>query len=505
MNNKQELPTSTDVLVVGAGPAGMTLAVSLKQLGVDCVVIDQLPSPPDDTRAAFVQPRTLEYVRRLQLAGPMIDDGLKGRGFTMADREHDLVRVPYDTVDSPYPFLLIIGQWQTQRHLDRRFGELGGSVLRGVRLLNLQPEFPGSAATVVDSDGALRVINARFIAGCDGVWSRVRNQLGIGFPGSSPEQMFAVADVKLPGWPSDRVEPAFTLSPHGMLIGSPLPGDDMARVVASVRPGTPAPTQHDVNDLIQTRGPNWMRNRKVEEVLSSATWHVHERVATQFQHDNTFLLGDAAHTHSPAGGQGMNTGIQDAANLAWKLHHVLSLGAPVSLLDTYDAERRPNAQKLIEFTHQITMVATITGHKERQLRDGILAAISDVPGVTEALSLRFSQIAIGYGDSNEPFAPGTRVNPDTIDADDLAWTLLTPGAAPPDLPPAFNVTVSNDVSHPVAVRPDGVVASAELVHELFGFNLARVAVASNEVHPPTDLVSQQLVTHAAPAQHGGAR
>jgi 2-polyprenyl-6-methoxyphenol hydroxylase-like FAD-dependent oxidoreductase len=477
VNNKQELPTSTDVLIVGAGPAGMTLAISLKQLGVDCVVIDQLPEAADDTRAAFVQPRTLEYMRRLHVADPMIDDGLKGRGFAMSDLEHDLIRVPYDTVDSPYPFLLIIGQWQTQRHLDRRFRELGGSVLRGVHLLNLVPEFPGSAATVVDSTGALRVINARFVVGSDGLHSRVRHQLGIEFPGSSPAQMFAVADVKLPGWPADRIEPAFTLSPHGMLIASPLPGDDMARVVASVAPGTPAPTLVDVNDLIQARGPHWMRKGNVEEVLSSATWHVHERVATQFQHGNTFLVGDAAHTHSPAGGQGMNTGIQDAGNLAWKLHHVLSLGAPESLLDSYEAERLPNAQKLIEFTHQITAVATLTGHKDRQMRDGILAAISQVPGVTEALSLRFSQIAIGYGDSNEPFAPGTRVNPDTINANDLAWSLLTPDAAPPDLPPGFKVTVSKDVSQPVAVRPDGIVASAEEVHELFGLNLAPAATA----------------------------
>jgi len=201
MNNKHQLPKSTDVLIVGAGPAGMTLAISLKQLGVDCVVIDQLPSPPEDTRAAFVQPRTLEYLRRLHVSDPIVDDGLKGRGFAMADREHDLIRVPYDTVDSPYPFLLIIGQWQTQRHLDQRFAELGGSVLRGVRLLNLVPEFPGSAATVVDSGGAVRVINARFVAGCDGLHSRVRDQLGIGFPGSSPAQMFAVADVKLPVGP----------------------------------------------------------------------------------------------------------------------------------------------------------------------------------------------------------------------------------------------------------------------------------------------------------------
>jgi 2-polyprenyl-6-methoxyphenol hydroxylase-like FAD-dependent oxidoreductase len=478
MIDKQEFPKSTDVLIVGAGPAGMTLAISLKQLGVDCLVIDRLPEAPDDTRAAFVQPRTLEYLRRIHVAGPMIDDGIKPRGFAFADLERDLVRLSYDRLDSPYPFLLIIPQWQTQRHLDQRFGELGGSVLRGVGLLDLVPEFPGSAATVVDSNGALRVINARFVAGCDGVHSRVRDRLGIGFPGSSPEQMFAVADVRFDGWPADRVETAFTLSPHGMLISSPLP-KDMVRVVASVAPGTQAPTQQVVDDLIQTRGPGWLRNGTVTELLSSATWHVQERVATQFRHGNTFLVGDAAHTHSPAGGQGMNTGIQDAANLAWKLHHALCLGAPESLLDSYDAERRPNAQQLIEFTHQIATLATLTGPKERRMRDDILAALGQVPGVTEALSVRFSQIAIGYGDSNEPFAPGTRVNPDTVDADDLAWSLLTPDAAPPDLPREFKVIVSENVSQPVAVRPDGIVASSELVDELFGFNAAPVAVQGN--------------------------
>jgi 2-polyprenyl-6-methoxyphenol hydroxylase-like FAD-dependent oxidoreductase len=371
----------------------------------------------------------------------------------------------------------MIPQSQTQRHLDQRFAELSGSVFRGVRLLGLAPEFPGSAATIVDSTGVLRVINARFVAGCDGVYSRVRSELGVGFPGTSPEQMFAVSDVRFEGWPGDRVETVFSLSPHGMLISSPLPGD-MVRVVASVAPGTPPPTEQDVIDLIQTRGPNWMRKGGIKEQLSSSTWHVHERVATQFRHGNTFLLGDAAHTHSPAGGQGMNTGIQDAGNLAWKLHHVLALGAPESVLDSYEAERRPNAQKLIEFTHQIVTLATLTGHKAQRMRDDILAALSEVPGVTEALSGRFSQIAIGYGDSDEPFAPGTRVNPDTTNADDLAWSLLTPAAAPSDLPAGFKVTVSHDVLQPVAVRPDGIAASAELVDEVFGFNLASAAACA---------------------------
>jgi hypothetical protein len=123
MNNKQEIPKSTDVLVVGAGPTGMTLAISLKQLGLDCVVIDQLPGPPDDARAAFVQPRTLEYLGRIQVADPLIDDGLKGRGAAFADLERDLVRLSYETVDSPYPFLLMIPQSHT------------GPAIRGARRL----------------------------------------------------------------------------------------------------------------------------------------------------------------------------------------------------------------------------------------------------------------------------------------------------------------------------------------------------------------------------------
>ena len=179
---------------------------------------------------------------------------------------------------------------------------------------------------------------------------------------------------------------------------------------------------------------------------------------------------------------------------------MLCLGAPESLLDSYDAERRPNAQKLIEFTHQTTMVATITGHKEQQMRDDILATISYVPGVIEALALRFSQIAIGYGDSNEPFAPGTRVNPDTINADDLAWSLLTPGASPSDLPAGFNVTVSKDVSQPVAVRPDGIVASTELVHELFGFNLARGRAGERLQPSPVTFPHTLLKTQRAAAR-----
>jgi FAD binding domain len=167
----------------------------------------------------------------------------------------------------------------------------------------------------------------------------------------------------------------------------------------------------------------------------------------------------------------MNTGIQDAANLAWKLHHVLSLGAPESLLDSYDAERRPNAQQLIEFTHQIATLATLTGPKERQMRDDILAAISQVPGdrglvcsfLPNRDRLRRQQRTLRAGDAGQSRRHQRR-RPRVVAAH-------TRGSAAGSAP-GFKVTVSKDVSHPVSVRPDGIVASAEQVHELFGLNLA---------------------------------
>jgi 2-polyprenyl-6-methoxyphenol hydroxylase-like FAD-dependent oxidoreductase len=298
---------------------------------------------------------------------------------------------------------------------------------------------------------------------------------GIGFPGDSPAEMFAVADIRFDGWPSDKVDTAFSLSPDGMLISSPLPGD-VVRVVASVAQGTAAPDSAGVSELIHTRGPSWMRAGTVGDVVSSSTWRVYERVAPKFRQDNIFLLGDAAHTHSPAGGQGMNTGIQDAGNLAWKLARRLRADAPDSLLDTYEAERRPNAQKLINFTHQIVDVATISDPDGRKMRNDILAAVQQVPGVTDMLSRRLSQIDIGYGDSNEPFSPGSRVNPDLIDAKDLSWAMLCPEEPDAEVPGEFRVTVFGEVPHPVVVRPDGIVAGSEMVEELFGLSDQLAAV-----------------------------
>ncbi|BBZ26584.1 pentachlorophenol monooxygenase [Mycolicibacterium madagascariense] len=440
------LPTHTDVLIVGAGPAGLALAASLAQLGVDHTVVDRAPGPSTGSRAAAVQPRTLEYLDRIHVADTLIDDGLPGRGFVVADRDRTLLRTDYGRVASPFPFLLLISQQQTELRLLQRLEALGGRVHRGVRLLTLQDEFPGTAATLVDSTGIVRVIHARYVAGCDGLHSRVRDQAGGRFPGEAPATLFAVADARASGRPDDDLDTTFTLAPAGLLITSALPGDQL-RLVAGVAPGTTAPTPAELDDLIATRGGRAMRRLRITEVVASSTYRVQQRVADRLRLGDVFLVGDAAHTHSPAGGQGMNTGIQDAGNLAWKLALALDRARPIDVLDTYQSERHPVAAELIAFTAQLMAVATVADPGAAAVRNDVIAAAAGVPGVTDLLATKLAQLDIDYADRTAgPMAPGRRAPLDLAPADDLTWSVGAP----------------DDAGQSTYVRPDGIVADPEL-------------------------------------------
>jgi 2-polyprenyl-6-methoxyphenol hydroxylase-like FAD-dependent oxidoreductase len=449
-----QLPRHTDVLIVGAGPAGLALAVTLAQLGIDHVIIDSKPAAAPGSKAAAVQPRTLEYLDRVGLAQTLIDDGLRGGGFTAtAPDSGTLLRMSYESIDSPFPFLLLIGQQQTEIRLAERLEALGGHVHRSVTLLDLHDDFPGTAASLVDDDGLVHAVTARYVAGADGVHSSVRRIAGIEFPGDAPAALFALADIVVDGAPADNLDTVFSLSPQGMLITSALPGDQL-RVVAGVPEGTPAPDQAAIADLLATRGGGWVREATIKSVAASSTYRVQQKVAGTLRRGNVFLLGDAAHTHSPAGGQGMNTGIQDAANLGWKLHHVLTGRATPELLDSYDIERRPVAAHLIAFTSQLMQIATITDPATAKLRNDTLAAAAKVPGVTDWLARNLSQLDIGYNTDHGATVNGNRVDPRVSKPTGLDWTVIA-GAS--DLP--------------VAVRPDGIAADPAVLSERYGISL----------------------------------
>jgi 2-polyprenyl-6-methoxyphenol hydroxylase-like FAD-dependent oxidoreductase len=452
-----KLPTRTEVLIVGAGPAGLALAASLSQLGVDHVLIDRNTSVQPGSKAAAVQPRTLEYLERIGVSDALIGAGVRSPGFSLHDREKTLLRATFAELDTPFPYVLLVSQQTTEEHLLHRLLELGGTVHRDHRFVGFSADFPGVSATIAGPDGVLHAISARYMVGCDGVRSAVRTAAGIGFPGAAHEQLFLIADVRLSAPAEDLVaqDTTFFLSGAGMLLFSPLAGEQY-RLVSPAPPGLIEPTLSDAQRLLADRGP-LSGQAGVTEVVRGSTYRVHERVAERFRQGPVLLVGDAAHTHSPAGAQGMNTGIQDAGNLAWKLHAVLTGTAGDELLDTYHAERHPVATEMVAFTALFAKLASVRDPVAARLRNGVLAAAASTPGATDWLATKLSELDVSYasGPGRSPRV-GDRVPPSTVPGRDLRWTLAVPETE--DLPrelPDLCVRQVPGLDEALLVRPDG--------------------------------------------------
>jgi 2-polyprenyl-6-methoxyphenol hydroxylase-like FAD-dependent oxidoreductase len=268
----------------------------------------------------------------------------------------------------------------TEAVLLERLTELGGRVLRPYRLTSLDQDDDGVTATF-DDGGHTR---ARYVVGADGMHSTVREQAGIGFTGGEYGESFVLADVRLDGVPDDEVILYF--SPAGLVVVAPLPGGTH-RIVATVEDAPEQPDARFVQELLDTRGPA-ARRTVVEHVVWGSRFRVHHRLADRYRAGRILLAGDAAHVHSPAGGQGMNTGITDAAALSEVLARVLD-GGPADLLDGYGAGRRPVAQQVVALTHRATRVATVNG-RLRPARNLLIGAVARSPLVRRRLAWRLS-------------------------------------------------------------------------------------------------------------------
>jgi 2-polyprenyl-6-methoxyphenol hydroxylase-like FAD-dependent oxidoreductase len=343
----------TDVLIVGAGPTGLVLALWLTRMGVRVKIIDKTERAGTTSRALAVQARTLELYDQAGLAAAVVQQGRKfsAVNFWVSGKKEG--RAPFGdsgTGLSPFPYAVIFPQDEHERLLVERLAEAGVEVERRTELVDFEETEGEVLARLKSPDGAEQRWVASFIAGCDGAHSAVRKTLEIGFPGGEYAHLFFVADIEASGATMNG-EIHVGLDTTDFLAVFPLKKDGRVRLVGTVIEEVEAERENLSWDDVNRRIIEWMQI-DVERVNWFSTYRVHHRVADHFRKGCAFLLGDAAHIHSPVGGQGMNTGIGDAVNLAWKLAAVLHGGANVALLDSYEPERIAFARRLVATTDQ---------------------------------------------------------------------------------------------------------------------------------------------------------
>ncbi|MFI0444521.1 FAD-dependent monooxygenase [Actinomadura sp. 6N118] len=381
------IPATTEVLIVGAGPVGLTLAAALTERGVDTVLVDRQAEGANTSRAAVVHARTLEVLETVGVSGELVERGVIVPRFTVRDRDRALLSVDFDGLPTKYPYTLMVPQNVTEEVLLRRLHAVGGQVYRPYEVASIVQDGEGVTATMTTGE----TIRARYAVGADGMHSTVREHAGIGFTGATYGQSFVLADVRL-DWDLPPDEVMLYFSPAGLVVVAPLPGGRY-RIVATVDEAPEHPGLDDVQALLDTRGPQ-RRSTKVTEIVWSSRFRVHHRLADSYRAGRVFLAGDAAHVHSPAGGQGMNTGIQDAVALAARLGAVLRDNAPVASLDAYEAERRPVAVKVVAFTDRMTRVATARNAPQRRLRNVVLRVLDRIPAVNRTMAMNLSELAV---------------------------------------------------------------------------------------------------------------
>jgi 2-polyprenyl-6-methoxyphenol hydroxylase-like FAD-dependent oxidoreductase len=393
--------TESDVLIVGAGPSGLVLALWLKTFGVNVRIVDAASGPGMTSRALAVQARTLELYRQLDLAQPVIEDGHPIQFFNVWTEGEHRGRIPLGAIGTgltPYPFFHIYPQDRHERLLVARLAAAGVEVERNLTLTGFEEHSDHVVARLVDASGNETHSAARWLAGCDGARSAVRNAIGVGFPGGTYRQVFYVADIEGDS-PALNGELNLDLDESDLLAVFATAPRGRGRLVGTVRDDRAERAETlQFSDVSQRAIDNLMIS--VHMVNWFSTYRVHHRVADHFRQGLAFLVGDAGHIHSPAGGQGMNTGIGDAINLAWKLAAVVHGQAPEGLLDSYEAERLPFARRLVETTDRAFSFLTADGPVAEIVRTGIvprlMPLIGKLPVAREYLFRTISQTVLHY-------------------------------------------------------------------------------------------------------------
>jgi 2-polyprenyl-6-methoxyphenol hydroxylase-like FAD-dependent oxidoreductase len=472
---------SVSVLIAGAGPVGLTLANELTRYGIAVRIVDKSAERTDKSKALVLWSRTLELFDHAGYVDPFLAAGMKAHGAQMSNGKDVIARISLDDMDSVYPYALMIPQSDTERVLEERLAQQGIKVERTVALESFKDRGGGVEAVLRKASGESETLTADWLIGCDGAHSIVRHGLGFTFDGTTQPSDWYLADGHITGLdPGDRLH--IFWHKDGILAFFPIT-EGRWRVIADLGPAQgdahcPDPTLQEVQALITLRGTDGI---VIKDAYWLAAFRINERKVSQYGSGRAFLAGDAAHIHSPAGGQGMNTGMQDAFNLAWKLSLVIGGVCKPTLLDSYSVERSAVGDMVLRNASRLTDAAIIRNPIAQGLRNTVVKFALGFPQLVHRVADLLAELDIAYPKSpltvagaHRPSAtkPGARW-PDRLPADPgkARFIAIGPADVVADLTakfPQLVLAAPGDAKDLSLVRPDGYVGFVGAASDLAG-------------------------------------
>jgi 2-polyprenyl-6-methoxyphenol hydroxylase-like FAD-dependent oxidoreductase len=382
------------VLIVGAGPTGLAAAMSLARAHIPVRLIDKAHEPSPYSRAIGLQARTLELFEQHRIVAPFLELGHRARVANLYSNGQRLARLDFDPLQTRYPYLLFLDQSETERLLTEHLKTFNVRIERGVELHDFSQGAAGVQASLRHPNGREETLRPSYMIAADGAHSLVRHRLDIGFAGKTYEQTFLLADVQADSdWPDDEFH--IFASGEGLAALFPM-GGGRARLIADL-PTPPAagarPTLEECRALVERRVHHRV---KLSNLGWSSHFQLNSRMVDRLRVDRIFLAGDAAHVHSPAGAQGMNTGIQEALNLGWKIARMLAGGASERLLDTYHIERHPIERDVLRQSNMLTQMAGAEHGPMKLMRDHVMPALAAIGPLRDAMRRTVSELSIQY-------------------------------------------------------------------------------------------------------------
>jgi 2-polyprenyl-6-methoxyphenol hydroxylase-like FAD-dependent oxidoreductase len=476
------------VLIVGAGPVGLTLAAELSRYGIAVRIVDKAPRRTDKSKALVLWSRTLELLQRSDSASAFITAGHRVEAANIVAGGKTIARIDFAGVDSPYAFALMLPQSDTERMLEEHLAGFDVTVERETELLGFSDTGAGIDARLRHADRTEQAVQSDWLVGCDGAHSTVRHALNLTFGGDTLKSDWILADVHIDGVLTPVSEMATYWHEDGVLVVFPIsPG--RYRIIADIgksQGSMPAdPTLEQIQAIVDRRGPGAM---VVSKPIWLSAFRINERKVEQYRAGRVFVAGDAAHVHSPAGGQGMNTGMQDAFNLAWKLALVCrGDAAEKNLLDSYSVERSAVGAQVLAAAGRLTAVAVMKNHAAQALRNLVGGFALGLAPVRRAMARSMSEVSVGYAHSPlngahtfglEGPAPGERMpfvsGEVPVGAGDAPRFALcaASGEAANELIVRYRNLLESSPRPPLRaggawlIRPDGYVACAVSDHDL---------------------------------------